>query len=128
MPFLEYTSLIPKREKNSRLHRCVYNVTALNHLWLIDNNHKLIRWRFIILISIIELIWYTYIKKENVVRLPMRQLSTRVPMKKLIIIDQMTQKLTNRSLTVFNNKQIWYHIVRYKRPGNDDVNQFRREN
>ena len=31
-----------------RLHRRVYNVTAPNHLWHIDTNHKLIRWRFII--------------------------------------------------------------------------------
>lgn len=31
-----------------RLHRRVYNVTAPNHLWHIDTNHKLIRWHFII--------------------------------------------------------------------------------
>lgn len=31
-----------------RLHRRVYNVTGPNHLWHIDTNHKLVRWRFII--------------------------------------------------------------------------------
>ncbi|XP_069140000.1 uncharacterized protein [Argopecten irradians] len=31
-----------------RLHRRVYNVLAPNHLWHIDTNHKLVRWRFVI--------------------------------------------------------------------------------
>lgn len=31
-----------------RLHRRVYDVTGPNHLWHIDTNHKLVRWRFII--------------------------------------------------------------------------------
>ncbi|CAC5360333.1 unnamed protein product [Mytilus coruscus] len=35
--------------KRGRLHRRVYNVQAPNHLWHVDTNHKLIRWRFIIL-------------------------------------------------------------------------------
>ncbi|KAK3108669.1 hypothetical protein FSP39_012900 [Pinctada imbricata] len=31
------------------LHRRVYNVGGPNHLWHIDTNHKLVRWRFIII-------------------------------------------------------------------------------
>ncbi|KAJ8309292.1 hypothetical protein KUTeg_014166 [Tegillarca granosa] len=38
---------IEERSRN-RLHRRVYNVTAPNHLWHVDTNHKLIRWNFII--------------------------------------------------------------------------------
>ena len=34
--------------KAGRLHRRVYDVTGPNHLWHIDTNHKLVRWRFII--------------------------------------------------------------------------------
>ena len=35
--------------KLGRLHRRVYNVMGPNHLWHIDTNHKLIRWRFVII-------------------------------------------------------------------------------
>lgn len=35
--------------KTGRLHRRVYNVMAPNALWHIDTNHKLIRWRFVII-------------------------------------------------------------------------------
>ncbi|XP_063432010.1 uncharacterized protein LOC134714582 [Mytilus trossulus] len=38
-----------QERKTGRLHRRVYNVMAPNHLWHIDSNHKLVRWRFIIL-------------------------------------------------------------------------------
>ncbi|CAG2198220.1 unnamed protein product [Mytilus edulis] len=38
-----------EREKKDRLHRLVYKITAPNHLWHIYTNHKLVRWRFIIL-------------------------------------------------------------------------------
>lgn len=31
-----------------RLHRRIYNVMSPNHLWHIDTNHKLIRWRFVV--------------------------------------------------------------------------------
>ena len=34
--------------KKGRLHRRVYSVKAPNHLWHIDTNHKLIRWKFVI--------------------------------------------------------------------------------
>ncbi len=34
--------------KKGRLHRRVYNVMGPNHLWHIDTNHKLVRWRFIV--------------------------------------------------------------------------------
>ncbi|CAC5367459.1 unnamed protein product [Mytilus coruscus] len=35
--------------KSGRLHRRVYNVMGPNHLWHIDTNHKLVRWRFVII-------------------------------------------------------------------------------
>lgn len=38
-----------KQRKTGRLKRRIYNVMAPNHLWHIDSNHKLVRWRFIIL-------------------------------------------------------------------------------
>ncbi|KAK3084140.1 hypothetical protein FSP39_008884 [Pinctada imbricata] len=38
-----------EERKRGRLHRRVYNVVAPNHLWHIDTNHKLIRWRFVII-------------------------------------------------------------------------------
>lgn len=34
--------------RTGRLHRRVYNVMGPNHLWHIDTNHKLVRWRFVI--------------------------------------------------------------------------------
>ncbi|VDI77572.1 Hypothetical predicted protein [Mytilus galloprovincialis] len=34
-----------RARKAGRLHRRTYNVMAPNHLWHIDTNHKLIRWR-----------------------------------------------------------------------------------
>lgn len=34
--------------KKGRLCRRVYNVMGPNHLWHVDTNHKLVRWRFII--------------------------------------------------------------------------------
>ncbi|OWF53103.1 uncharacterized protein LOC110446871 [Mizuhopecten yessoensis] len=34
--------------RKGRLHRRVYNVMAPNHLWHIDTNHKLVRWRFVV--------------------------------------------------------------------------------
>lgn len=34
--------------RRNRLKRRVYNVCGANHLWHIDTNHKLIRWRFVI--------------------------------------------------------------------------------
>ena len=50
----------------------------------------------------------------------MRQLSTR---------DEMTQKLTTIGHhTAFNNEQIPYRTVSYKRPRNDNVKQFKQEN
>ena len=54
--------------------------------------------------------YYIIFKKEDVVCLPMRQLSRR---------DQMTQKLTIVHHTAFNIEQIPYSIVSYKRPRND---------
>ena len=58
-------------------------------------------------------------KKEDVVWLPMRQLSTR---------DQMTQTLTTIGHRIaINNEQSQYRIVSYKRPRNDNVKQFKRE-
>ena len=49
-------------------------------------------------------------KKEDVVKLPMRQHSTS---------DQLTHKLTIIShRTAFNDEQNPYHIVRYRRPRN----------
>ena len=42
---------------------------------------------------------------------------------------KMTQKLTTiGNRTAFNNEQIPCHIVSYKRPRNDNVKQFKREN
>ncbi|CAG2220793.1 unnamed protein product [Mytilus edulis] len=38
-----------RARKAGRLHRRTYNVMAPNHLWHIDTNHKLIRWRFVII-------------------------------------------------------------------------------
>ena len=38
--------------KAGRLHRRVYDVTGPNHLWHIDTNHKLVRWRFIMVAGI----------------------------------------------------------------------------
>ena len=35
--------------KKGRLQRRVYNVMGPNHLWHVDTNHKLVRWRFIII-------------------------------------------------------------------------------
>ena len=35
--------------KRSRLHSRVYEVMGPNHLWHIDTNHKLVRWRFVII-------------------------------------------------------------------------------
>lgn len=37
-----------RERSKGRLHRRVYNVQGPNHLWHIDTNHKLIRWRFVI--------------------------------------------------------------------------------
>jgi hypothetical protein len=34
--------------KMGRLQRQVYNVQGVNHLWHVDTNHKLIRWRLVI--------------------------------------------------------------------------------
>lgn len=34
--------------RKGRLHRRIYNVKGPNHLWHIDTNHKLIRWKLII--------------------------------------------------------------------------------
>lgn len=34
--------------KRRRLHRKIYNVKGPNHLWHINTNQKLVRWRFII--------------------------------------------------------------------------------
>ena len=56
----------------------------------------------------IKCVFNLYIK-EDVVCLPMRQLSTT---------DQMTQKLTEVGYrTAFNNEQSPYRIVSYKRSG-----------
>ena len=41
-----------KARKKHRLHRRVYSVGGPNHLWHIDTNHKLIRWRCIIVAGI----------------------------------------------------------------------------
>ena len=41
-----------KNRKKRRLHRRVYSVAGPNHLWHVDTNHKLIRWRFIIVAGI----------------------------------------------------------------------------
>ena len=42
---------------------------------------------------------------------------------------KMTQKLTTIGhRTAFNNEQIPYRILSFKRPRNDDVKQFKREN
>lgn len=38
-----------KERKKGRLQRRVYNVQGPNHLWHVDTNHKLVRWRFIII-------------------------------------------------------------------------------
>ncbi|CAC5401343.1 unnamed protein product [Mytilus coruscus] len=38
-----------QKRKSGRLHRRVYNVMGPNHLWHIDTNHKLVRWRFVII-------------------------------------------------------------------------------
>ena len=35
--------------KRGRLHRRVYEVAGPNHLWHIDTNHKLVRWRFVVI-------------------------------------------------------------------------------
>ncbi|XP_052719456.1 uncharacterized protein LOC128191439 [Crassostrea angulata] len=35
--------------KIGRLHRRIYNVQGPNHLWHIDSNHKLVRWRFVVI-------------------------------------------------------------------------------
>ena len=35
--------------KRGRLHRRVYEVIGPNHLWHIDTNHKLVRWRFVVI-------------------------------------------------------------------------------
>jgi transposase len=37
-----------QERKKGRLHRRVYNVQGPNHLWHVDTNHKLIRWKFVI--------------------------------------------------------------------------------
>ncbi|CAG2202812.1 unnamed protein product [Mytilus edulis] len=37
-----------RERQTGRLHRRVYNVMGPNHLWHIDTNHKLVRWRFVI--------------------------------------------------------------------------------
>jgi hypothetical protein len=34
--------------KKGRLQRRVYNVQGVNYLWHVDTNHKLIRWRLVI--------------------------------------------------------------------------------
>ena len=50
-------------------------------------------------------------------------------MRKFYTRDQVTQKLTTIGhLTAFNNEQHPNHIVSYKRPRNDNVKQFNREN
>ena len=38
-----------RARKTGRLHRRVYDVMGPNHLWLIDTNHKLVRWRFVVM-------------------------------------------------------------------------------
>ena len=38
----------PQDRRRGRLHRRIYNVEGPNYLWHIDTNHKLIRWKFII--------------------------------------------------------------------------------
>lgn len=38
-----------KSRKAGRLQRRVYNVQGPNQLWHIDSNHKLVRWRFIVI-------------------------------------------------------------------------------
>lgn len=35
--------------KIGRLHRRIYNVKGPNHLWHIDSNHILVRWRFVVI-------------------------------------------------------------------------------
>lgn len=37
-----------QERRRGRLHRLIYNVEGPNYLWHIDTNHKLIRWKFII--------------------------------------------------------------------------------
>lgn len=39
---------IQGKKERRRVHRRMYNVSAPNHLWHIDTNHKLIRWHFVI--------------------------------------------------------------------------------
>ncbi|KAL5009423.1 hypothetical protein ScPMuIL_013494, partial [Solemya velum] len=38
-----------REQTKGRLHRRVYNVACPNDLWHIDTNHKLIRWKFVII-------------------------------------------------------------------------------
>ena len=40
---------IQRWRKTGRFHRRVYNVMGPNHLWHIDTNHKLVRWRFVVM-------------------------------------------------------------------------------
>ncbi|CAC5373769.1 unnamed protein product [Mytilus coruscus] len=57
-----------QERKTGRLQMCVYNVMAPNHLWHIDSNHKLVRWRFIILGGIdwfSRLIMYLHCRDNN---------------------------------------------------------------
>ncbi|KAK3088459.1 hypothetical protein FSP39_019451 [Pinctada imbricata] len=37
-----------QERRRGRLHRRIYNVEGPNYLWHIDTNHKLVRWKFII--------------------------------------------------------------------------------
>ncbi|CAC5376864.1 unnamed protein product [Mytilus coruscus] len=60
-----------QERKTGRLHRRVYNVMAPNYLWHIDSNHKLVRWRFIILGGIdwfSRLIMYLHCRDNNTSR------------------------------------------------------------
>ncbi|CAC5389666.1 unnamed protein product [Mytilus coruscus] len=60
-----------EERKTGRLHRRVYNVMTPNHLWHIDSNYKLVRWRFIILGGIdgfSRLIMYLHCRDNNTSR------------------------------------------------------------
>ncbi|VDI57833.1 Hypothetical predicted protein [Mytilus galloprovincialis] len=43
-----------RERQTGRLHRRVYNVMGPNHLWHIDTNHKLVRWRFVSIVGGID--------------------------------------------------------------------------
>jgi len=46
--FHRINSIGVSERKRGRLHRRVYEVMGPNHLWHIDTNHKLIRWRVVV--------------------------------------------------------------------------------